>query len=312
MAPRANWKGFLKVAELTCPVALYTAASTSERIAFHTLNRATGHRVRRQFIDQETGKPVEADAQVKGYEIGQDEYIMLEPSEIAAAIPESDKTLAIVAFIRCDTIDTVYFDRPYYLSPSDRIAEEAFALIREGMRIKKAAALARTVLFRRVQTLLIRPHGDGLIGTTLNFDYEVRSAEEAFHDIPAMMIKGEMLDLAKHIITTKRGAFDPGTFNDRYEEALAELVRAKLRGTPLPIRKAPAQAKVVDLMEALRQSAGAAGTGKRGRTSKAKPGSATSSNSETPSAKKTAGKQKAKASNPPAPAPAAGRRRKAG
>ena len=118
MAPRANWKGFLKVAELTCPVALYTAASTSERIAFHTLNRATGHRVRRQFIDQETGKPVEADAQVKGYEVGQDEYIVLEPAEIAAAIPESDKTLAIVAFIRCDAIDTIYFDRPYYLSRS--------------------------------------------------------------------------------------------------------------------------------------------------------------------------------------------------
>ena len=197
-----------------------------------------------------------------------------------------------MAFIRCDTIDTVYFDRPYYLSPSNRIAEEAFALIREGLRIKKAAALARTVLFRRVQTLLIRPHGDGLVGTTLNFDYEVRSAEEAFHDIPAMTIKGEMLDLAKHIITTKRGAFDPGTFDDRYEAALAELVRAKLEGTPLPIRKAPAQAKVVDLMEALRQSAGAAGTGKRGRAAKAKPGSATSSNSGTPSAKKTAGKQK--------------------
>ena len=139
---------------------------------------------------------------MKGYEVGQDEYIMLEPSEIAAAISESDKTLAIVAFIRCDTIDMVYFDRPDYLSPSNRIAEEAFALIREGMRMKKAAALARTVLFRRVQTLLIRPHGDGLVGTTLNFDYEVRSAEEAFHDIPAMTIKGEMLDLAEHIITT--------------------------------------------------------------------------------------------------------------
>ena len=116
-----------------------------------------------------------------------------------------------MAFIRCDDIDTVYFDRPYYLSPSNRIAEEAFALIREGMRTKKVAALARTVLFRRVQTLLIRPHGEGLIATTLNFDYEVRSAEEAFHDIPAMTIKGEMLDLAKHIIATKRGKFDPGT-----------------------------------------------------------------------------------------------------
>ena len=138
----------------------------------------------------------------------------------------------MAAFIRCDAIDTVYFDRPYYLSPSNRIAEEAYALIREGLRTKKAAALARTVLFRRVQTLLIRPYGEGLIGTTLNFDYEVRSAEEAFHDIPAMTIKGEMLDLAKHIISTKRGSFDPSQFADRYESALAELVRAKLEGKP--------------------------------------------------------------------------------
>ena len=109
-------EGLLKVAELTCPVALYTAASTSERIAFHTLNRATGHRVRRQFVDQETGKPVESDEQVKGYEVGEGEYVALEPDEIAAAVPESDKTLAVAAFIRCDDIDTVYFDRPYYLT----------------------------------------------------------------------------------------------------------------------------------------------------------------------------------------------------
>ena len=129
----------MKVAELTCPVALYTAASTSERIAFHTLNRATGHRVRRQFVDQETGKPVESDEQVKGYEVGEGEYVALEPDEIAAAVPESDKTLAVAAFIRCDDIDTVYFDRPYYLSPSNRIAADAFALIREGLRARKVA-----------------------------------------------------------------------------------------------------------------------------------------------------------------------------
>jgi DNA end-binding protein Ku len=257
--PRANWKGFLKIAELTCPVALYTAASTSERIAFHTINRETGHRVRRQFVDQETGKPVEADQQVKGYEIGQGEYVVLEPDEIKAAVPQSDKTLDVDAFIACRDIDEVYFDKPYYLAPSDPIAEKAFVLIREGMRTRKVAALARTVLFRRVRTLLIRPHGNGLIGNTLNFDYEVRSAADAFHDIPAFEIKGEMLDLAQHIIKTKRGAFDPASFHDRYENALAELVKAKLEGRPIEVRKAPEPSKVVDLMEALRASAAAAG-----------------------------------------------------
>ena len=256
MAPRANWKGFLQVAELTCPVALYTAASTSDRIAFHTLNRATGHRVRRQFVDQETGHPVEADQQVKGYEVAPDDYVVLEPDEIAAAVPESDKTLAIQSFVRCEAVDTVYLDRPYYLRPSSPAAEEAFALLREGLRAKKVAALARAVLFRRVQTLLVRPHDEGLIASTLNFDYEVWPAAEAFHDIPARRIEGEMLDLAKHIIATKRGTFDPAKFEDRYEAALAELVRAKLEGKPIKIRKAPKPAKVVDLMEALRQSAG--------------------------------------------------------
>lgn len=256
MAPRANWKGYLKVAELTCPVALYTAASTSERIAFHTLNRDTGHRVQRQFIDSDTGKPVEREDQVKGYEIGNNEYIVLEPEEVAAAVPESDKTLAVEAFIPVDELDDIYFDKPYYLTPSDKHGQEAFALIRDGLKAKKVAALAQTVLFRRVRTLLIRAEDSGLLATTLNFDYAVRSAKDAFSDIPEMKIKGEMLDLAKHIIGTKYGTFDPSEYKDRYEAALAELVKAKLEGKPIPARKPAKTEKVVDLMQALRESAG--------------------------------------------------------
>lgn len=258
VAPRANWKGFLKIAEVSCPVALYTAASTSERIAFHTINRASGHRVQRRFVDSETGKPVEKDDQVKGYEVGQGDYVMLDPDEVAAAVPESDKTLAVSAFIGCGDIDDVYFDRPYYLAPADASAGEAFALIREGMRRKKVAAIARTVLFRRVRTVLIRAHDDGLIATTLNFDYEVRSAAEAFKDIPEMKIAGEMLELAKHIINTKMGTFDPAGFDDRYESALAELVKAKIEGRKIEPRRAQKPEKVVDLMAALRESAGKA------------------------------------------------------
>lgn len=268
MAPRANWKGFIKVGELTCGVALYTAASTSERIAFHTLNRETGNRVRRQFVDQETGKPVASEDQVKGYEVAQGEYVVLEPDEIAAAVPESDKTLAVEAFIPCGEIDDAYFDKPYYLAPAGRVAEEAFALIREGLRRKSVAALARTVLFRRVRTVLIRAHHGGMIANTLNFDYEVRSAKEAFGGIPEMRIKGEMLDLARHIIETKSGEFDPKGFDDRYEAAMADMIRAKIQGKPFEAPKRRAESKVVDLMEALRQSAGA-GSAKRGAKPKA-------------------------------------------
>lgn len=256
MAPRANWKGFLKMGELVCPVGLHTAASTSERIAFHMLNRKTGHRLHREFVDSETGKVVAREDQVKGYEAGENDYIALDPEEIAAAVPESDKTLEIEAFIACDDIDDLYFDKPYYLTPSDRHGAEAFALIREGMKTAKVAAVAETVLFRRVRTLLIRPQGEGLIATTLNYDYEVRSAEESFSEIPDLKLKGEMLELADHIIKTKSGRFDPKKFDDRYDAALAEVVKAKIGGRKIKTTRPKPEGKVIDLLEALRQSAG--------------------------------------------------------
>jgi DNA end-binding protein Ku len=255
VAARANWKGFIKFGEVVCAVALYTAASSSERIAFNTLNRATGNRVRREFVDSETGDRVEPDDQVKGYEAENGEYVVLEPEEVASAVPNSDKTLVIEAFVPCNEIDDVYFDKPYYLTP-DKMGEDAFKLLRDGMRQAKVAALARTVLFRRLRTVLIRPHGNGLIGTTLNFDYEVRSSEEAFDELPELKIEGEMLELAQHIINTKKGSFDAESFDDRYETAVAELVKAKIEGRALPKKKAPPPSKPSDLLQALRESAG--------------------------------------------------------
>lgn len=256
MAPRAQWKGHLKFGELVCPVALYTAASTSERISFHTLNRKTGNRIRREFVDSDTGKLVERDDQVKGYELPSGDYIVLEAEDVAAAVPESDKMLAISAFIDTADIDDVFFDKPYYLAPSDRMGDEAFNLLREAMEKKGVAALARTVLFRRLRTVIIRPHGKGLVATTLNFDYEVRSAKEAFEGLPKSKAKGEMLDLAKHIISMKAGSFDPSTFDDRYESALADLVKAKLEGRKFKPKPVAKPSNVTDLMEALRHSAG--------------------------------------------------------
>ena len=174
MSPRASWKGFLKIADVTVPVGLYSAASTSERIALHTINRPTGHRVRREFVDAETGKTVERDDQVKGYEVAKDEYVSVEPDEIEAVIPHGDKTLTVSAFVDLAGVDDLYFDKPYYLGPSDRSADETFALVREGMRSAKVAAVAQAVLFRRARTVLIRPLDKGLAASTLNYDYEVR------------------------------------------------------------------------------------------------------------------------------------------
>jgi len=266
VAPRAIWKGYIKAGELICPVALYAAVSSSERVALHMLNRKTGHRLSRQFIDRETGEEVARDDQVKGYETGADEYIILEPEEIAAALPHTDKTLSILSFIPCDQADALYFDKPYYLAPQGAGADKVYAVLCEGLRKKKAAAIATAILFRRVRTVLIRPHDKGLIATTLNFDYEVRSTAEAFNTIAASKIKKEMLDLATHIIDTKRGSFNPSAFDDRYEEALSDLVKAKMEGRELKPPAPPAKNNVVDLMDALRQSAGAASTEKPAKT----------------------------------------------
>lgn len=254
---RAQWKGFLSFGGVSCPVALYTASSSSDRIAFATINRKTGNRVRREYVDVETGKPVARENQVKGYEVDNGQFVVLTPDEVAAAVPESDKTMRVEAYIECGAIDDVYFDKPYYLVPSNRTGTDAFMAIRDGLRDGKVAAIAKAVLFRRARTVLIRAHGKGLIATTLNYDYEVRSATAAFESVPDLKIKGEMLDLAKHIINTKAGAFDPREFHDRYEASLADLVKAKLEGRSLPKRKAPVASRPNDLLEALRLSAGA-------------------------------------------------------
>ncbi len=253
LAPRANWKGFLKVAELVCPVALYSATSTSDRIALHTINRTTGHKARRTFLDSETRSPVEKEDQVKGYEVAKGEYIILEPEETQAVIPQSDKTISVSDFVRAEEIDDLFLDKPYYIAPSKE-GEDVFNLINEGLRSSKTAAIGRAVLFRRLRTLLIRPFENGLIGTTLRFDYEVRSAKEAFDEAPAIKVTGEMMQLAQHIISTKMGKFDPSKFEDRYEAALADLVQAKIDGRLLPDERRAE--KIVSLMDALRESAG--------------------------------------------------------
>lgn len=220
------------------------------------LNRKTGNRVRRIYVDAETGDPVDQDEQIKGYELASGETVTLDPDEISAAVPDSDKTMDISTFISCGQIDNVYFDKHYYLAPAGPHAIEAFTLIREGLRAQKVAALTQTVLFRRLRSLLVRPHGNGLIATTLNFGYEVREASEAFDDVPDLKIDKEMLDLAQHIIRTKSGRFDPRHFDDRYDTALADLVKAKLVGRKMAPRKKQTAEKVVDLMAALRESAG--------------------------------------------------------
>jgi DNA end-binding protein Ku len=209
MAVRANWKGHLKLGLVSCPVALYTAASEADRISFRTVNRDTGNRVRREFVDSETGKVVERDQQVKGFEIAKGEYVVLTDEDIEEAIPESTKLIDTEAFIDAEELDRVFLDTPYYLAPADESGQEAFAIIREAMKQKTVFAVARTVLFRRDRVLALRPYDRGIVATTLHYDYEVRDAKAIFDDIPDVTLSKEMIELAKHIIKTKRGHFDP-------------------------------------------------------------------------------------------------------
>ncbi|MGN7963881.1 non-homologous end joining protein Ku [Brucella sp. 22210] len=272
MAPRANWKGLLKVDQLLMPVGLYTAVSTSERVSFHLINRKTGNRLSREFVDSDTGKPVPREEQMKGYEVSSGKYVIFNDEEIQSAIPESNKTLNITHFVKCSEIDDVYLDRPYYLTPTDE--DEVFLLLRDGMKAANVAAVAEAVLFRRARKILIRAEDEGMIASTLNFDYEVRPIKEAFGDLEAFKFDQEMLDLAKHIIGTKMGRFDPSRFDDRYDAALADLIKAKIEGKPLRKPEAPKAADVIDLKEALRKSAALSSQQKqpaKSGTTKAKP-----------------------------------------
>lgn len=255
MAARAVWKGSLAIDGLHCPVALHTVVSPSVRLRFHILNRKTEHRVTRSYFDSGTGAAVKSEELERGFDLGGGDLLVLSPQDIAAALPESDKTLEVQGFIRCDEIDRLFFDRPYYLTPASPTDRALYAEICGGLRDRRVAAVAQAVLFRRLRGVLIRAHGAGMIATLLNFDHEVRSPDQAFSEIPDIEIKGEMLDLAGMILQRLRGGFDPASFTDRYESALAELIRAKAEGHKIPARKRRKVEPAGDLLEALRKSA---------------------------------------------------------
>jgi DNA end-binding protein Ku len=269
MAPRPNWKGYLKLSLVSCPVALFPATTTSERVAFRTLNRATGNRVRRQFVDEQTGEPVEPDDQIKGYEVAKGEFIQIEDDELKSVQLESNHTIDIEKFVPRPDVDQLYLDTPYYLTPTDRVGEEAFAVIRDAMRAEKVVGLARVVLFRRERILMLEPRAKGIVATSLHFANEVHAASGYFDEIPDLDLPKQMLELATHIIDKMSGHFEPEQFEDRYENALIDLIRSKQKGMPLKPQPVHRQTNVINLMDALRRSvegAGAAEAAPKGAT----------------------------------------------
>jgi DNA end-binding protein Ku len=255
VAPRPNWKGFLKLSLVSCAVALYSAASTSQRILFNIINRKTGNRIRNDVVDAETGQPVEPEDRVKGYQVDKGQYVLVEDDELDNVALESTHSIDIEEFVPVSEVDRIYLDESYYIVPQDDVAEEAFAVIREAMRKEDLAGLARVVIYRREHLLLLRPRGKGLLATTLRYKTEVRDEHEYFDDIPNVNVPADMVKLATHILESKKGHFDPDKFEDRYETAFNALIKAKRAGKAPPVLAEPRPSNVINLMDALRRSA---------------------------------------------------------
>src|SRR5436190_18747981 len=227
---RPYWKGYLKLALVSCPIALHAACSTSERITFKQINKATGHRLRQQLIDEETREPVLPEQKARGYEIAKGQYLLVEDEELERIEIESTHVIEIDSFVPRQEIDQRFFDTPYYVTPNEPVAQEAFAVIREAMRHKTLVALGRLVLAKRERVIALEPYGKGLLGTTLRYPYEVRDAKDYFADLPELALAPDMLTLAAQILESKIMAFDPMSFRDRYEEALLAHLKSKAAG----------------------------------------------------------------------------------
>jgi DNA end-binding protein Ku len=256
---RAFWKGYLKLALVSCPIGLFPATSTSERVAFRQINKVTGNRLRQQLIDEETREPVAPEHKGRGYEIGKDQYLVVEDEELNAIEIESTHTIEIDRFVPRSAIDQRFFDTPYYIAPNEPVGQEAFAVIREAMRCKAMVALGRLVLSKRERVIALEPYEKGLLGTTLRYPYEVRPAANYFGDLPDLAVAPDMLTLAGHILDSKAGGCEPASFRDRYEEALLAHLKAKQAGHVREQKPAlAAPRRVINLMAALRQSIAAA------------------------------------------------------
>ncbi len=271
MAPRAYWKGYLKLSLVSCPIALFPATSEREKISFHQLNKETGNRIRYKKVDAESGDEVDNANIVKGYEIAKGEYIELEPEEIEAVAIESKRVIDIEEFVPRSEIDELYLRDPYYIVPDGEVAQQAFAVIREAIRKEGMVALGKVVFTSREHVIALEARGKGMVGVTLRYPYEVRNEEEYFDTIKDEKIPKDMIDLAIHIVETKTGHFKPEQFKDDFEDALKDLLRRKQKGEKIERPNEPAPSNVINLMDALRQSVKAGGGGgdhARGRSSR--------------------------------------------
>ena len=268
MAPRAYWKGSLKLSLVTCPVVLYPASTPVDKTRFHMINKETGNRLKQQMVDAETGDVVEGDQKGRGYELKKGEYVEIEKDELEAVQIESNHTIDIDSFVPREEIDKRYLNHPYYIAPDGKAGIDAFAVIRDAMKDQDRVALARIVLTNREHIIAIEPLGKGLLGTTLRYPYELRDEEDYFEDIKNPKISKDMIELAAHILDSKAAHFDPSKFKDEYEDALKTLVRRKAAGKPVKVAEPEERpSNVINLMDALQQSLKGGRSANRSRSS---------------------------------------------
>ena len=261
MAARPTWQGHLKLSLVTCPVALYTATSSSSEIHFNLINPETNNRIRMVPTDPDTG-PVERSSLVRGYEVSKDEYVLFDDKDFDQVRLESTRTISIDTFVDETEIDRLYWDDPFSVVPEKGAGVEAFAVIRDAMKKQGKVALGQLVLRGKERQLALEVRGKGLVAYTLRAHEEVRDAGDYFDDIPTVKADADMVEIAARIIAQKEAEFDPTEFKDRYDDALRELIKSKTKGGKGVVEvEEPDDTNVIDLMEALRNSLKGSATG---------------------------------------------------
>src|SRR3954467_14976467 len=239
MAPRANWKGFLRLSLVTCPIALYPATSDADKISFNQINKKTGHRIKYVKVDADTGEEVPNEEITKGFKVDTDTYVEVSKDELENVALESTRTIDIDEFVPREDIDPRYIIRPYYIVPDGKVGHDAFAVIRETIRSMDKVAIGRVVLTSREHIIGLEPLSKGLMGTLIRYPYEVRSEQDYFDDIQDVKVTKDMLDLAQHIVERKSASFEPEKFEDHYESALVDLINQKRSGLPAAAKAGP-------------------------------------------------------------------------
>ncbi|MBJ3777429.1 non-homologous end joining protein Ku [Acuticoccus mangrovi] len=270
MAPRAYWKGHIRLALVSFPIRLYAAVTSTDRISLHRIHRESGERVRQQNVVPDEG-PVDRDDIVMGYEYERGKYVPIEDEELDALDIESMHTVDLTHFVDLADIDPIYFDRPYFVTPDGAIATEAFVTIRDALRGAKKVALGQIVLAKRERIVAIQPCGRGLLLETLRWADEVREADTYFDDIEEVKASKDQVEMAEQLITARAGEFDPDSFVDRYQEELRALIDKKLKGKRVAAPKGGKDggaSNVVNLMDALKASLEDGSGSKKGKSAR--------------------------------------------